>query len=638
MVDIKKTIFVVLLFFIFCIPLYASEYGLYFTSSGQVVFDGRTIGSLDFDKNYCVLSFTSSRDADFNMNMRRINAYDFITIKFEEPFKALSVYHDLGGTGKISNNEYRVTFFNSYNPVPSSSYIYIFLDKDGSLPEPKVSINTSTFSSSVNISDILNGTYSSFDIFLNDALISNVPVRGGSLKQSVSYTLNNLVPGNDYVVRIRGKPSSDTSYTPYDNSFKISTSSLTDISYSTNITDSSCNIVFDDITDLTNEKFEISFDGKSYVLDSNSYDFNNLLPDKSYNFKVRLLANGLKSNWVSCSFRTLPWLKAPSDIEDLKVVGFGVNFIRVEVVGGLYASEYSFYLDGSLVDTVSSNSFTYLNLNPNTEYTLGVVASNKYGASNLKEIKHRTNEPPPPRVFSLTSSISDSENTMKRLLKWSSEYVKDGFEIFIDKVSIETLDDLSNEYLVDFSSLGYTEDDTVLVEVVPIDSKGIGASLSVDLKFNSSGLSSIDTIIVSILNGIDLMLSSGVFLILKLIPFIILFMTLRFLFKKFRHWIGLTHSRNNHLYSIKNDSAISYNDNYIDKHTGEIIGQPNEVNNIQSKSISDEDFIKQYKALSSIRGHGVLPEEGYYGVSSNEKEINSDKRINSLLNEISRLR
>lgn len=609
-----------------------------FALDSSVYLDGTSIGSVDPSKAYYLISFGNNPMADYSMNVSSVPKGTTYSLSFPKDLNILSVTaFGTSSIKEVSPNEYRIVSLGISGSVENAFIVTVF-NKKGTLLEPKVSISPSSYNMTISIDKLLNDIYSSFEIYVDGKLNSTVPVAGSSSHiTGISYKLENLIPNKTYKIRIRGKPPFNGAFEVFDKTYIVKTGDIA-LDVKQKVTDSSNTITVGDIPDLTGEKFEILFNGKVYDFVDNTCILDNLDSDKDYSFQIRFSLDGSYSEWKDYSFRTLPWSKPPVDSKELRVTSFGTDFIKVKVIGGLGITDYQFYLDDSLVATVQDREFTYLDLEPDTEYKLSVIGSNAHGSSSELSINFKTEPLPPPKVFGLTASMISSDTPMKRMIKWSHEGVLDGFKLLVDDVEIDTFSNSINEHTIDFESLGYVEGDVVKLEVVPLDLGGMGAVLSVDLSNTSIGSDYLDTIIITMLNGLDLMLSSGVLLLLALIPFVILFIAIRILFKKFKVWVSNSSNygqpfNNKEVVSVKNSSSMD-------------------------NDISDEDFIKQYNALNSIRGSGVLPEEGYSGLSNgsvvhhnneyldahtgevlkNYDSNKDDKRTNSLMNEISRLR
>lgn len=189
--------------------------------------------------------------------------------------------------------------------------------------------------------------------------------------------------------------------------------------------------------------YDVYLDGTKFVQQNGTmYSFMGLQPDTSYTIQVVAFDIYGRQNLTNLNVTT-----DPLPIQVATVIQLSYKTYNTIVVdwntSGVW---YQVFLDGTLYGDTPNSVFTIDQLQPDTNYTIKVVARDLYGRTNESSITIKTNAIPPLAVITL-SSVSVTQTSVR--LQWTDMGAPDykvtmnGFLIKTETTLFSTVSSLS---------------------------------------------------------------------------------------------------------------------------------------------------------------------------------------------------
>lgn len=220
---------------------------------------------------------------------------------------------------------------------------------------------------------------------------------------------------------------------------------------------------------------------------TSSYTIVGLTSGKEYT--IRIIAADFLDNRSTPTIAKVTTLSAevtiPDDVTNLKATNVAETTLTLSWDASAKATSYDIYLDAALLTNTTSTSYNVSGLNPNTSYTMKVVAKNSAGSSTGKSVTATTADTSfgvsnlkSENVTSSSISVSWALSTAN-VQKYEVAYSSDNGTTFT--VANASIDKNANYYTIS----GLTTNKAYVIRVVAIDT-GNGRSTPATLNVSTS--------------------------------------------------------------------------------------------------------------------------------------------------------
>ncbi len=168
---------------------------------------------------------------------------------------------------------------------------------------------------------------------------------------------------------------------------------------------------------------------------STTYQHNGLSPNTQHSYRVRVRNAGGAGSWSE--YLTKLTLPDPPAIPGHIAAAPSQRQVTLSWDLVPKATKYEVEADGIVIDNGSSNSYIYPNLQPLTDHTYRIRASNAGGTSEWSPVIQQQTWPDPP---STPSSLSATISIHTVDLKWDQMDGATGYEIEVDGMILENKD------------------------------------------------------------------------------------------------------------------------------------------------------------------------------------------------------
>jgi mannan endo-1,4-beta-mannosidase len=232
--------------------------------------------------------------------------------------------------------------------------------------------------------------------------------------------------------------------------------------------------------------YNLYLDGELAENTSNvSYIFTELDPETEYTIEVEAEdAAGTKSGKAAIAISTEPAVpRTPANISKVFADKSSITVSWSASTGGEGAISYNVYLNGSLIGNVSTTSYTFTELDPETEYTIEVEAIDASETTSLgKAIIKIFTESTTPKTPSELNKVSASKNSIT--VSWTASTGGEGaisYNVYLNGSLVDNVSATSYT----FTELDPETEYTIGIEAV--DEGGVKSAIaSVQLSTNSA--------------------------------------------------------------------------------------------------------------------------------------------------------
>ncbi|MCX8128930.1 MAG: PA14 domain-containing protein [Clostridia bacterium] len=257
-----------------------------------------------------------------------------------------------------------------------------------------------------------------YDIEINENLADNA--------EATTYTISGIVPGTQYVYRVRAKTQDVTG--DWSDSVTNSTSLGTPSNISSVVNETGITIIWDAVSGATS--YEIEVNGTVVELgDNTSYTDINPLPGTVYSFRVRAKTAVVSGEWSIMQTRVTQ-LGVPDNFRAFNTES--TITLEWDTVPG--ATGYDVEIDDGAIVSVQAPSFTHESLEAGSEHTYRVRARNDSATGEWSVVIgtiSKISKPSTPQNI----NTSPTDNTIT--VTWDKAEGASGYEVEADGVVIK---------------------------------------------------------------------------------------------------------------------------------------------------------------------------------------------------------